>query len=60
MTPKIASQGIEIKKWWSNPLKRGTEERPPGDKGKRKKHIARKDIIVEVRVAWSDNQDDHH
>ena len=60
MPPKIASQGIEIKKGVSNPLKTGREERPPGDKGKRKKHISRKDITVKAGVKRSYHQDDNH
>ena len=62
MPPKIASRGIEIKKGAgvksSKKGKRGTPTYR--HKGKRKKHKARRDIIVEARVEWFDQQDDHH
>uniref|UniRef100_M1D935 Putative plant transposon protein domain-containing protein n=1 Tax=Solanum tuberosum TaxID=4113 RepID=M1D935_SOLTU len=37
---------------------RGREELPPGDKGKRKKHIEKKGVAIETQVEWSELEDD--
>uniref|UniRef100_M1DN66 Uncharacterized protein n=1 Tax=Solanum tuberosum TaxID=4113 RepID=M1DN66_SOLTU len=40
--PQKKAKGITIKEGRSNPPKRKGDDLQPGDKGKRKKHIARK------------------
>uniref|UniRef100_M1DES1 Polyprotein protein n=1 Tax=Solanum tuberosum TaxID=4113 RepID=M1DES1_SOLTU len=42
----------------SNPPKRKGEELPPGDKGKRKKHIAKKEVAIETHVEFSELEDE--
>uniref|UniRef100_M1DIP2 Integrase core domain containing protein n=1 Tax=Solanum tuberosum TaxID=4113 RepID=M1DIP2_SOLTU len=45
--PQKKAKGISINEGGSNPPKRREDELQPGDKGKRKKHIARKGAAIE-------------
>jgi len=54
--PQKKAKGITINEGGSNPSKRKRDDLQPGDKGKRKKHIARKGKNVEP--AFSEPEDE--
>lgn len=51
------AQGIKVKQRGMNTPKRGRDKLLSEDKGKKKKHIANKGIVVEADVERSDRED---
>ncbi|KAG5580503.1 hypothetical protein H5410_051130 [Solanum commersonii] len=56
--PQKKVQGITINDGGSNLQKRKGEELPPGDKGKKKKHIVRKGVAIETQSNFLEPDDD--
>ena len=56
-SPKKAAQDIRINEAGSNPPSRRGDEFPQ-DKGKRKKYIAKKGVVVEAKIEWTEPEDD--
>uniref|UniRef100_M1DPL8 Polyprotein protein n=1 Tax=Solanum tuberosum TaxID=4113 RepID=M1DPL8_SOLTU len=52
------AQGITINEWGSNHPKRRGKELPPGNKGKRRKHILRKGVAIETHVDFYEQEDE--
>uniref|UniRef100_M1DVL1 Uncharacterized protein n=1 Tax=Solanum tuberosum TaxID=4113 RepID=M1DVL1_SOLTU len=57
MPPKKTTQGININKGGSNLPKKRRQELPPGDKGKRKKHTAKK-VVGDTQADFSEQEDE--
>uniref|UniRef100_M1E005 Uncharacterized protein n=1 Tax=Solanum tuberosum TaxID=4113 RepID=M1E005_SOLTU len=56
--PQKKAKGITTNEQRSNPPKKRWDDLPPGYKGKRKKHIARKKRVVEPQVDCLDLEDE--
>ena len=56
--PQSRAEGITINEGGSNPPKRKRDDLQPGDKGKRKKHIARNGVNVDTWADFSDTKTD--
>ncbi|KAG5580103.1 hypothetical protein H5410_050730 [Solanum commersonii] len=48
--PQKKAKGIKINEGGSNPPQKRKQNLPPGHRGKRKKHIAKKGIAIKTQV----------